>query len=89
MDRRPRVLQDERRECSGDQSDTHTGHLNFGITGARSHQHGYDLAGSSLFGRDHGLANPFLFFWREKSFRIDHLTNSPRLHRRRNPRRLR
>src|SRR5262249_1979667 len=52
--------------------------------GTCTHEHGYDLAGSLLFSGNYGLADPFLFLWREKSFRVDHLTNSPRLRRLRN-----
>jgi len=88
MDGCPRVLKDERRECARDQPDTHTGNLNLSIAGTRAYEHGYDLAGRPLFGGNHGLANAFFLLCRKKSFRIDHLTNSPKLHRRRNPRRL-
>ena len=62
---------------------THAGNLNLSVAGTRGYEHGYDLAGSPLFGGNHGLANALLLFRREKSFRIDHLTNSPKRRRRR------
>src|SRR5437016_2461115 len=64
MNRCPRVLKDERRECARNQPDTHTGNLNLSIAGTCAYEHGYDLAGSPLFGRNHGLANAFILLHR-------------------------
>src|SRR5262249_3389428 len=73
-----------RRQGTHNQPDTHAGNLDLSVAGTCTHEHGYDLAGSLLFSGNYGLADPFLFLWREKSFRVDHLTNSPRLRRLRN-----
>src|SRR5262249_38851052 len=75
MDDRPRVLKNERRQCARDQSHTHTGNFDLSIARTCAYEHRYNLAGSPLFGRNHGLANAFLFLWRKKSFRIDHFTS--------------
>src|SRR5262249_39670217 len=77
----PRVLKDKRRQGAHNQPYTHAGNLDLSVAGTCTHEHGYDLAGSLLFSGNHGLADPFLFLWREKSFPVDHLTNSPRLRR--------
>src|SRR5215813_13206832 len=88
MDGCPGVVKDKRRQGTHNQPDTHAGNLDLSVAGTCTHEHGYDLAGSLLFSGNYGLADPFLFLWREKSFRVDHLTNSPRLRRLRNrPRR--
>src|SRR5215475_7118953 len=84
MDGCPRVLKDKRRQGARNQPDTHAGNLDLSIASTCAHEHGYDLAGCPLFGGNHRSADPFLFLWREKSFRVDHLTNSPRLRRLRN-----
>src|SRR5215467_14806903 len=84
MDGRPGVLKDKRRQGAHNQPDTHAGNLDLSVAPTCTDKHGYDLAGSLLFSGNYGLADPFLFLWREKSFRVDHLTNSPRLRRLRN-----
>src|SRR5215472_15766021 len=81
MDGCPGVLKDKRRQGAHNQPDTHAGNLDLSVAPTCTDKHGYDLAGSLLFSGNHGLADPFLFLWREKSFRVDHLTNSPRLRR--------
>src|SRR5215475_9997919 len=81
MDGCPRVLKDKRRQGARNQPDTHAGNLDLSVASASADEHGYDLAGRPLFGGNHCPADPFLFLWHEKSFRVDHLTNSPRLRR--------
>src|SRR5262249_96516 len=78
MDGCPGVVKDKRRQGTHNQPDTHAGNLDLSVAGTCTHEHGYDLAGSLLFSGNYGLADPFLFLWREKSFRVYPLSNPPR-----------